>query len=247
VPRSWNIRSTRRRRWSPAIIALLFNVWSGHVLNQIVNQYDGWGNLCQEWQSHDGPVDNDAPWRGHSVNWDQDAPFRVDLSKRHPLLRIAGEAQKNRKDQSCPITPDFAEFLLATPEADRRGRVFRPMRKDGDSSPMREDTAGKAICDIGEKAGVVVARKATKDGEKVKYASAHDLRRSFGARWARRVSTATLMELMRHAEIATTMNYYATQNAENTADLLWAAQEVTPSNTFGNTTPQEGEKTPAAN
>jgi hypothetical protein len=33
---------------------------SGHVLNQIVYNYDGWGNLCRQWQSHDGPVDNDG-------------------------------------------------------------------------------------------------------------------------------------------------------------------------------------------
>ena len=40
--------------------------------------------------------------------------------------------------------------------------------------------------------------------EVVKYASAHDLRRSFGFRWADRVDTFKLQELMRHSNIETT-------------------------------------------
>ena len=40
-----------------------------------------------------------------------------------------------------------------------------------------------------------------------------------------------LRELMRHADISTTMKYYVGQNAEATADALWAAV----GNTLGNT------------
>ncbi len=36
----------------------------------------------------------------------------------------------------------------------------------------------------------------------------HDLRRSFGERWATRVMPQVLMELMRHESIEATMNYY---------------------------------------
>ena len=61
---------------------------------------------------------------------------------------------------------------------------------------------------------------------KVKYASAHDLRRSFGERWATRVMPQVLMELMRHASIKATMRYYVGRNAQRTADALWAAHKA---------------------
>ena len=58
---------------------------------------------------------------------------------------------------------------------------------------------------------------------KLKFASAHDLRRSFGERWAMRVLPQVLQEMMRHESIETTMRYYVGQNAERTADALWDA------------------------
>lgn len=39
------------------------------------------------------------------------------------------------------------------------------------------------------------------------FASAHDLRRSFGFRWSRRVMPTILRELMRHESIDTTMRF----------------------------------------
>lgn len=77
---------------------------------------------------------------------------------------------------------------------------------------------------IGESAGVVVDEREV-DGETVrKFASAHDLRRAFGQRWASRVMPTVLRELMRHASIATTMAYYVGSNAEATADVLWESE-----------------------
>ena len=84
----------------------------------------------------------------------------------------------------------------------------------------------KRVCrivgNIGKKAGVVVAtveKRKRVDGKLVtttakKFATAHDLRRSFGTRWAKRVMPAVLQRLMRHAEIATTMKYYVTMDAD---------------------------------
>jgi integrase len=48
---------------------------------------------------------------------------------------------------------------------------------------------------------------------------AHDLRRSFGQRWAARIMPQILMQLMRHETIETTMKYYVGREAE----ALWAA------------------------
>jgi len=44
-----------------------------------------------------------------------------------------------------------------------------------------------------------------KDPARVKYASAHDLRRAFGERWAARIMPAQLKDLMRHESIETTL------------------------------------------
>ncbi len=70
------------------------------------------------------------------------------------------------------------------------------------------------------------------DLERGKYASAHDLRRSFGYRWSRSgITIAELKELMRHSNIETTLTYYVGQNAANTASRLWQVL----GNTLGNT------------
>ena len=99
------------------------------------------------------------------------------------------------------------------------------------------DTTSKIISRIGKKAGVKVAE--TDKGPK--YASAHDLRRSFGFRWAMRVMPAVLQQLMRHASIETTMKYYVGKNAEATADVAWEAV----GNTLGNTHPISTASNPA--
>lgn len=54
---------------------------------------------------------------------------------------------------------------------------------------------------------------------KVKYASAHDLRRAFAERWAALIMPAHLQQLMRHESIETTLRYYVGANAERTADV----------------------------
>lgn len=49
-----------------------------------------------------------------------------------------------------------------------------------------------------------------------------DLRRSFGYRYSRRVMPAVLRELMRHAKVETTIQYYVGNDAKRTAADLWA-------------------------
>lgn len=74
-----------------------------------------------------------------------------------------------------------------------------------------------------------VSTKIVKDGktgkpiEKVKFASAHDFRRSFGQRWALKVMPPVLMQLMRHASITTTLDFYVGRNAQTTAEVVWEA------------------------
>ncbi|WP_231742611.1 tyrosine-type recombinase/integrase [Stieleria varia] len=83
-------------------------------------------------------------------------------------------------------------------------------------------TMDKRIGDAGKAANVIVARKRA-DGTK-QHATAHDFRRSFGARWAPKVMPVVLQQLMRHESIETTLKYYVGINADRTGDALWAAQ-----------------------
>ena len=150
------------------------------------------------------------------LSWDEEAPFSVDLSGRRPVFRIFARAQKARRDELLPMTPDFAQWLLeGTPEAERVGKVFKIATVRG-KKPFDSRRVGRVISDIGKKA-VVVVNKA--DG---KFASAHDLRRAFGTRWSKRVMPAVLQRLMRHGDIGTTMKYYVSANAADVADDLWA-------------------------
>ena len=87
---------------------------------------------------------------------------------------------------------------------------------------MAPQHIGKIVATIGREAGVVVHTD-PRTG-KVKHASAHDLRRSFGERWAGRVMPQDLKELMRHESIDTTLKYYVGRNAQTIAARLWAAR-----------------------
>jgi integrase len=154
-----------------------------------------------------------------ALSWDLDAPLAVDLSGKFPALQIAKRAQKSRKAERWPLPPDFAEWLLQTPEGNRTGRVFRlPSLRNG--QPISQTKTGILVAKMGKAARIVVAKDP--DTGKVKYASAHDLRRSFGTRWAKKVMPAVLQKLMRHADIATTMKYYVQIGADDVAAELWA-------------------------
>ena len=172
--------------------------------------------------------------------WDRPDRLCVDLSGKRLMLRIVAELEKGNRDRLLPIAPEFAEFLLSIPEADRHGRVFRPESKTR-GAVHTVDFVSKTICKIGKVAGVKVSTDPSTG--KVRFASAHDLRRSFGERWSSRVMPQVLMALMRHESIDTTMRYYVGRNANTVADTVWAAYEsskkstvlgtVGQNNTFG--------------
>lgn len=146
-----------------------------------------------------------------SLSWDFSSQFSIDLTAKHPMFRITCEGQKSSEDQLLPISPEFADWLAKVPAAKRKGLVF--------GITNRNDTSVKQISAIGKKARVVV----TPDG---KNATAHDLRRSFGTRWAMKVQPAVLQQLMRHASIETTMQYYVDLQAHDLAAELWKTKQV---------------------
>ena len=152
------------------------------------------------------------------LSWDSESSITVvDIDAKRPKLRFRSDGQKSGKDELVAVTPDFAALLRKTPKERRRGLVFRPRLSKGRIKCI--DTASHTISAIGKAANVVVEKVA----DDVKYASAHDLRRSFGARWAPRLMPIILKELMRHASIETTLKYYVGLDAERTAAEIWRA------------------------
>lgn len=150
------------------------------------------------------------------LSWDA-GPVQVDLdSGRFPMLRFKAEGHKGRRDQLTPITPDFAAWLRRTPPEKKIGPVVPLVSNTTKGRIQCLKRIGAALSAIGRAAGVVV----NDDG---KHASAHDFRRSFGTRWALHVKPITLMSIMRHKSIETTMSYYVGLEADDIADELWRA------------------------
>jgi integrase len=156
--------------------------------------------------------------------WDRpDRLYPVFPKNGRPMLHIPGELEKGNSDRLLPIAPEFALFLVETPEPERTGPVFKLTgRRRGQPGRPLPHRVSEIVSEIGEKAGVRVYVD-PKDPDRVKYASAHDLRRAFGERWAARLMPAQLMELMRHESIETTLRFYVGTDAQRTADAAWAA------------------------
>jgi len=167
-----------------------------------------------------------------SINlfWDQDDCLSIDLSGNRPMFRVRAESEKGNQDRVLPMSPEFAEFIKAVPEDERTGPVFHfPKSKNRGGDRPTLWWVSRVICDVGKAAGIVV------DHRSDKFASAHDLRRSFGDRWALRVVPQVLMTLMRHSSIETTLRYYVAPEAQKTADVLWDAHLRESGDTSGDT------------
>jgi integrase len=176
-----------------------------------------------------------ARHRLHELGWTDDSRLCIDFDGRRPMFRIHAEADKGHKHRLLPMTPDFAAFLDSVPDDERSGFVFDPLPwRTGRADRIHAVTASATIASIGRKAGVKVSNSA----DRVKFASAHDLRRSFGFRWSSRLMPTALMQLMRHEDMQATLTFYVGKNADDAADVVWAA--------FGGTETGKSDPEPAS-
>ena len=152
-----------------------------------------------------------------NLHWIDDSLVSVDLESEYPVFRFQPEGQKNRKAELIPMAPEFAEMLQSIPMEKRRSYVFEPAPQDGKIIRLSEDRIGKLISQFGKEAGVKVSDK----HGRVKFASAHDFRRSFGMRWSKRVSKDNLKIMMRHRSIATTEEFYLEEDVNEVAASVW--------------------------
>jgi integrase len=149
-----------------------------------------------------------------ALSWDT-PPLVVRLdSKPYPLIVIDAEGQKSRIDTASPIAPDFAAWLSKVPPELRTGYVV-----DVRNSVGKRFTAEKLsdeVSRIGKAAEVATGEE--------KYATAHDLRRSFATRWAVKVRPLTLQRMLRHSDLSTTLRYYVGLDAADVGAELWSEQ-----------------------
>ncbi|QDU80713.1 site-specific tyrosine recombinase XerC [Polystyrenella longa] len=157
-----------------------------------------------------------------NLTWDNPDKLQIEFIRDRVMILIPAELEKGNRDRRLPTIPAFAELISSVPESERTGYVFNPPpMRHTESGRLVDEQVGRIITKIGKKAGVKVSEK----GGKVKYASAHDLRRSFAARLALKVPAQQLMQMMRHESIETTLKFYVGQDADNLSDLVYSAFE----------------------
>lgn len=167
------------------------------------------------------------------LTWNDPTLMRVDLDGDFPALIIPCYTEKGKENRIIPIPKDFANLLNEVPTKQRTASVVRLVsQKKNTASPRNRDYISKKISKFGKSAGIIVGRY---ENGNIKFASAHDLRRSAGARWARQVRNLfDLQTLMRHKDPRTTRTYYAHEDAADLAKVVSGFADtfaITPSET----------------
>jgi integrase len=129
-----------------------------------------------------------------ALEWEptDSAPY-LDLGRNRIIL--PAEFAKAVADQWIPLAPQLRQALEALP---REGpRVFRFVNRRG--VPILTASVSLRVIKLAKRAGVRLTM--------------HSLRKGFGCRYAGKVPAQVLQKLMRHADIKTTMDYYANIDA----------------------------------
>jgi integrase len=170
------------------------------------------------------------------LSWDKPRTIRATWKEGQlAILDIPAAMQKNDTEECIPLLPWFEAVLLETPLEKRTGWVFDPQslqlklgRKIRHQRPDAE-WVGKVIARIGKKAGIVVEPADERTGRPIKYASAHDLRRSCGQRLRDAgVPPLVICSVLRHSSWDTTRKHYAPGDIQKDAEVLRAKLAVPP-------------------
>jgi len=162
------------------------------------------------------------------VSWSVPNAIRPEWKRgRLPVLRIPAGMQKNATEEAIPLLPWFESVLLETPADQRTGWVFNPgslqLRIGRKVRHQRPDAewVGKVVARIGRAAGVIVEPPDERTGRPIKYASAHDLRRSCAERLLDAgVLPLVICRVLRHASWDTTRKHYAPGDVQKDAGIL---------------------------
>ena len=144
------------------------------------------------------------------LSWDS-GPVRIDLTAEYPRIVFRSDGQKNSTDELVPLAPDAVRFFRRF--TDRTGPVFR-LHTPHRNGRVSLRVAGHVVSELGELSGI---ESGESESGKIKFASSHDLRRTFGNRWAMRIHPIVLKTMMRHANLNTTMKYYVAVDCDSVA------------------------------
>ena len=161
-----------------------------------------------------------------ALSWDDDAPISVCIGWQVPCPADSSRSREGAPRSAAAHCARVRGVPARGPDAERRGLVFGIYGPG--NQPLSTKRVGRYIGRIGKAANVVTNKAESR------YATAHDLRRVIRQPMGRQVMPAVLSELMRHADIQTTMTYYVDQSAEDVGDVLRQAL----GNTLGNSGPE---------
>ena len=114
----------------------------------------------------------------------------------------------------------------------KRHRIIQAQRS---KVRLSETHVGRVISEIGEEAAIVVRNCDTQSGKRIKYASAHDLRRGCAERLINAgVSAETLKVVFRHSSFMTTERHYgASRSAQAAGSEIAEKLDVSKSSLVG--------------
>jgi integrase len=126
-----------------------------------------------------------------ALEWEEtaEAPY---LDPDRNWIVLPAELVKAVEDQWLPLDPQLWEALRTLP---RQGKKVFHFTSKRTGKPWRLATVSGYVSCLAKRAGVRLTMKS--------------LRRGFGCRYAGKVPAQVLQKLMRHANIKTTMDYYA--------------------------------------
>jgi len=115
--------------------------------------------------------------------------------------------QKSGKSQQVPLTNEAIEWLRELEK--NRDMDTWVCRTRGTRGPHKTcDRLGRVISAAGKLARIVVKRWDKPDGSKIKYASSHDLRRTFATNLHRDLTISERVKMTRHADAQTLLDHY---------------------------------------
>jgi len=151
-----------------------------------------------------------------ALSWDDPKEIRPKRDKNgYVVLEIPATRQKNKKTQTVPTIPEFADLLESVPLDDRTGWLCSPMKFRGVGRYTDKRRVGRVVSRIGEESGT---------GK-----HAHDIRRGFGQRMAdAEIPPRDLQLMMRHASYTTTEAYYLKSDAAASSRRIGECLNVYP-------------------
>ena len=128
---------------------------------------------------------------------------QTEAAVRKWLKASSVKREREFKHDTGPIPSELVERMRGRAKRSPRYKTFQQTQR------MTKDRVSRIISHIGQAAGVVVRQDDERTGTRLKYASAHDIRRGYAKRLIDvGVSAETIKVVMRHRDCATTEKHY---------------------------------------